>query len=278
MTGRPYSRIKGSEPSVTTIIGEMTGKPGLSWGASKETALFAVHHQDQWIDLDPVDAVDRLRRHFQGIWDGRASMGTVAHAVNEAWCHGQTVDLSEMVAEMSETERSAKTWRGHEADIVSQLDGYVAGLEKFWHDWQPESIATEYVVRTPGVYIGTTDWLAEIGGRRLLLDIKSTAERDVTKGIYHESWALQLAAYRFAAETVTYGENDKGKPVELSSEPNHASDGAAVIHLRGDGEYVLYDVAADDNAYIAFIHMAEARKWVKALAAPRPLVREAVAA
>ncbi len=73
---RPYARKRGGPPSVTTIIGAQA-KDGLQWGAAKENALFAVHHYDEWCDLDQPEAVDRIRKHFKGVWDGRAALGTL---------------------------------------------------------------------------------------------------------------------------------------------------------------------------------------------------------
>ena len=277
MSGRPYSRIGGTEPSVTTIIGDMLGKPGLPWAAARETALFAVHHRDEWSALGAEDAVDLLRRHHRGVWDSRAAMGTAAHAVNEAWCRGETVDLGAMVQEMAATERQARSWAGREDEVVAALDGYVAGLERFWTDWAPETVAVEYVVRTPGAYIGTADWCAVLDGRPLLLDIKTTAQQEGDKGIYHDSWALQLAAYRFGVEAVTYAPDDKGRLAEVGTGAVPETAGAAVIHLRGDGDYALLPLEADRAMHETFLNLAAARARLRALPVPAP-IRKAVPA
>lgn len=262
---RPYSRMKGSEPSVTTILGAMKAVPALTWGAAKETALFAVHHQDEWTDLTPEDAVDLLRRHHRGVWDSKAANGTALHSVNEAWCEGRTPDLAEIVAHMADTDRNAVSWRGREAEVVKVLGGYVDGLEAFWMAYQPRTVLTEYVVRSPGHYIGTADWCAEIGGRRLLLDIKTTAQHDEEKGVYVDSWAPQLAAYRFAPEIVHFGKDEKGRNVITGTEPNLITDGAAVVHLRGEGHFDLFEIPADEAAHEAFMHMVAAHGWLKSL-------------
>ena len=274
MSGRPYAHIRGSEPSVTTIIESMLAKPGLTWAAARETAEFAVHHRDEWDGLETDAAVDRLRRHFRGVWDSRAAMGTAAHAVNEAWCRGEEVDLLALVGDMAETNRQARSWAGREEDVVRSLDLYVAGLEAFWSEWSPTTVRSEYVVRQPGIYIGTADWLVDMRGRRVLLDIKTTAKPD--GGIYADSWSLQLSAYRFARERVEFGWED-GHPVELGAHPNEIPDAAAVIHLRGDGRYALYEMQATLEMHETFLGLAAARARLAALPVPTPTNRETAA-
>ncbi|MGC8490033.1 MAG: PD-(D/E)XK nuclease family protein [Clostridia bacterium] len=273
MSGRPYARIPGSEPSVTTIIGDMLAKPGLPWAAARETALFAVHHQDEWADLSPDQAVERLRRHHRGVWDSRAAMGTALHAVNEAWCRGAVVDLGDLVVGLIDTERTARMWAGREDEIVSSLDGYVAGLERFWDAWAPSTVRSEYCVRQAGVYVGTADWLADVSGRRLVLDLKTTAQPDAERGVYHDSWALQLAAYRWAPERVEYGDPAAGgPPTEIAGGPNEAADGAAVVLLRGDGEFSFFEVDASREMHQAFMWLANARSRLRALPVPAPIL------
>jgi hypothetical protein len=262
---RPYARIRGKrERSVTEIIGTK-GIPGLPWAAAKETALYAVHHDD-WRELAPDEAVDRLRTHHRGIWDSRASMGTATHAVMQAWIAGETVDLYEIVCRMAQDDRQAKAWAGHEDEATVTLAGYVDGLERFWNDWSPTECVSEECVRTPGVYIGQRDLVARIRDGRCLFDIKSTAEQDGEKAIYHDSWALQLAAYDQATEIVEYGWGPKDKLIEVSTTPNERVDKCRVIHLRGDGGYALFEVKADESAYQAFLALGKVNTWVRDLA------------
>ena len=245
---RPYSRMRGAEPSVTTILG-MLDKPGLSWGAAKETALFAVHHQEEWAGLETSAAVDKLRRHHRGVWDAKAAVGSVVHAVNESWITGEVYDIPE--------------------DMVARVEPYVEGLHKFWKDWNPSDFRTEDVVRRPGVYIGTRDLVGNLGWDRWLLDIKTTAELDPDKGLYGKDWALQLAAYRYAPEVVTFKRDPKGKLEIASVEPNEDVDRCGIIHLRGDGEYTLYELDVDAVVYDNFMAMAQLYTALKTEPVPR---------
>lgn len=261
---RPYSRIRGKrERSVTEIIG-LKSIPGLPWGAAKETALFAVNHQDEWSDLDTDAAVDRLRTHHRGVWDSRATFGTATHSVMEAWFNGQTVDLYELVCDLAANERSAKTWQGHEDEMTERLIPYVDGLEKWWNDCSPTGGSAEDCVRTRDVFVGQRDrWGVKMGGSTWGLDLKTTAEQDGSKGLYYDSWCLQLTAYDRADELVDYGLDEKDKVVELGTRPNERVDKHGIIHLRGDGNYALYEVQVTDASFAAFLGLARVGEWLR---------------
>lgn len=233
---RPYARTRKHGPSVTTILGALGGK-NLEWGSARETAKFAVHHRDEWLDLEPTEAVELLRRHFRGVWDGRAQVGTTVHAVNEAW-----------------------TW-GEEAEYPSTLDGYIDGLAQFWTDFAPATVATEEVVRhvdKVNPFIGQRDWVCDIAGERWLLDIKTTAELDPSKGLYFDSWRLQLAAYRGCEEIVEYDADGK----EIGSHPAYPVDKCGVLHLRGDGAYSLFEVRAGAGEWNRFLQVCCVHRWL----------------
>src|SRR4051812_24380141 len=104
MAHRPYAKTPGSPPSVTQVLGILSA-PGLSWGAARETALYAVHHQDLWSGLGSSAAVDTLYRHHRGVWDHRALLGTAVHQINAEWCQGHTVRVSDVIQEMREASR-----------------------------------------------------------------------------------------------------------------------------------------------------------------------------
>lgn len=233
---RPYSRKRNGPPSVTTIL-DAKATPGLHFASAKETAKYAVHHLEEWVNLDPEYAVDKLRRHFSGVWRGRADVGTRVHSVNEAW-----------------------TW-GQEASVDPDIAPYVDGLEQFWREFSPVTISTEEVVRYTNdpdlAYIGQRDWVADFGGERWLLDIKTTAEQNAEKGLYPDSWRLQLAAYRWATEIVLYDAKNK----EIESRPNYPVDRCGVIHLRGDGRYVLYELQAEEAEWERFLNLRRVWTW-----------------
>ena len=259
---RPYSRMK-SEPSVTTIIGELN-KPGLEWGASKEAAKFAVYGHDEWFGLEDPAAVELIRKHFKGVWDGRAAMGTLVHTVNECWINGESPDLEILV-------KAVPSWQNQIPEKIEEADRYVAGLAKFWNDWEPTEFRSEDVVRSPGQYIGTRDLFGRLRGDTYVLDLKTTAEQNAEKGIYGPEWSLQLAAYNHAKEIVTYARDDKGKVCVSGTAPNERAERAGIVHLRGDGEYTLYQVDAGPDQYDAFLQLLHVHLWRKSCPAPKPM-------
>jgi hypothetical protein len=259
---RPYARIK-SEPSVTTIIGELN-KPGLDWGAAKETAMHAVYGHDEWFGLEDKEAVEQLRRHFKGVWDGRAAMGTIVHTVNEAWINGESPDVEMLV---KDTPSFAK-----EIDRkTEEANRYVDGLERFWNDWSPSEFRSEDVVRQPGLYIGTRDLFGRLRGRTTLLDLKTTAQQDAAKGIYGPEWSLQLAAYNHATERVEYARDLHGKIQVSDVHDNEKASRCGIVHLRGDGNYVLFDVDAGADQFDAFLRLLDVHLWRKSCPNPKPL-------
>jgi hypothetical protein len=257
---RPYARKRNTPPSVTTIL-DVIGKPGLQHGSAKETATFAVLHPEEWQNLAPDAAIDRLRRHFVGVWSGRAAIGNVVHAVNEAWSWDEDVDLCDVIEKVREKNKSL--WAGASSREVADLVGpYVDGLERFWEDCTPTTVQTEEVVRAPEGpcdYIGQRDWVCVIDGERWLLDLKSTANQDAEKGVYADTWRLQLAAYRFAPEVVVYD----AQGVETATLPNEPVARCGVVHLRGDGAYQLIELRCDEDAHARFLAARALYQWVQ---------------
>ena len=233
---RPYARSRKHGPSVTTVLSALGGK-NLEWGSSKETAKFAVLHQEEWMHLPEQEAIDLLRRHFRGVWDGRAQVGTIVHSVSEAW-----------------------SW-GEEAEYPDHVEGYVEGLAQFHMDFAPVTVATEEVVRHVDKlngFIGQRDWVCDFAGARWLLDIKTTAELDPSKGLYFDSWRLQLAAYRGCEEIVEYDADGN----EVAAHPAYPVGRCGVLHLRGDGAYSLYEVQAGATEWNRFLQVIGLHRWL----------------
>jgi len=277
---RPYSYLRGAEPSVTTIL-DLLPKPGLSWAAAKETAVFAVRHPEKWKHLPEADAVDVLRKHHRGIWDGRAANGTLAHAVNEAYCAGEDVDLEKLIAHTIETDRNARTWRDRDLDdLIESVLGYVLGLEAWWSDWQPSNVCSEVVVRWPRLYIGQTDLRCTCGGDDWLWDVKTTSKLDEDQGLYTDAWTCQLAMYGAALETVTY-ETDDAPELKRGFRVREVGTGAwsrpqryGVIHLRGDESYTAFEVDVTPDVVRTVFRLARAYHGLKRIP-ERPRVANA---
>jgi len=260
---RPYSSDPNSPPSVTQVLSLMD-KPGLVWGAARETANFAVRHQDSWRDM-PVDtAVTTLSRHHRGVWDHRALIGTAIHTVNSQWCAGHTVRLADVITEMRE---ASPLWqRKTEQDLYAELLPMADGLGKMWQRLKLETLGFEQVVRyrppdADGLdYIGQTDWRALVDGRPLLLELKTTGNTTPGKAKYWDTWRLQLAAYRYASHGVEYTDDDE----EVCEKPLTEVDGAAVIHVYGDGCTQVDGVQAGPAEHEVFLALRRAYGWRKA--------------
>lgn len=245
---RPYSLLRNQPPSVTTIL-SMLPKPGVPWAAAKEAAMFAVLHGDKWKHLPDDEAIEAIRKHPFGIWDGRAANGTLVHSVLESYCNGENVDLEKLIDRTIETDRNARTWKHRDPDdLVEMVLGYVLGIEAWLEDFQPRDVRSETVVRWPNLWIGQTDLRCLIDGEDWLWDLKSSHQQDDDKGVYGDSYALQLCMYGMARETVSYRLEDapqlkRGfRVVETGTGPWSRPDRYGIIHLRGDERYTAYEV------------------------------------
>jgi len=256
MAHRPYAN--SGLPSVTQVL-SLLSAPGLSWGAARETARYAVHHLDQWQDLRPDDAVDTLYRHHRGVWDHRAMLGTALHQINAEWCQGHTVRVIDVIQELR---AGSRLWRQKpETDIYADLLPMADGLARVWERLQPETLSWEQCVRYqyPGLaYVGTTDWRAVVDGEPFLLDLKTTGNTKLGAGKYWDQWRLQLAAYRYCTEAVIYeGLEEKGT-IEL---PGVA--GCAIVHLYGDGQFQIDGIQAGPAEHEIFLALRKAYAWRK---------------
>jgi hypothetical protein len=256
---RPYARDPNAPPSVTQIVGELD-KPGLSWGAAKETASYAVHHMAAWADLPSDRAISILYRHHRGVWDHRALVGSAIHEINAQWCQGRAVRVLDIIQDIRE--RSTLWQQVPEADLYAELLPMSDGLSQFWLDAKPIPLSWEQVVRysPPGrpelAYVGTLDWRAEINGRPIILDLKTTGSVKHGQGKYWDQWRLQLAAYRYATEAVLYeGFTEKGI-FELPE-----VEGAAIIHLYRDGVVQFNPVKAGPREHEIFLALRRVHGW-----------------
>jgi hypothetical protein len=268
MIRRPYSRLTKRERSVTEAL-DRKAIPGLPWAAAKLDIEFAVRNPDVWRDLGEDEAIDLLRRHHQGVWDGSAARGTAVHEVVDGFAQGVDVNIWDIVCELAETEPKARGWRGREREVLDELDPYIEGAYQWFEDFDPQIGASEECVRTPGVYIGQRDdsRVSVRGQDGLgLLDWKTTSHTEPNKGVYPDSWILQLTAYDRAAEVVEYRYDPNGRIVEAGTRPNERHDWCAIVHLRGvevdSGRmYEMFEVPTCDADYAAFLHLAGFNTW-----------------
>lgn len=109
-------------------------------------------------------------------------------------------------------------------DIEPKHQGYFDGFLKFWEENRPEPLAPESrlyhrILR----YAGTADLPCIIGGKRVLIDYKTSAA--VNKMLT----GVQLEAYAKAYDSHGFKFDEK-----------------AVVHLRNDGSYQMVRYKAND--------------------------------
>lgn len=227
MTALPRSSkgtylIEGTKyPSVTTIIGVLD-KPALMYWAAKAVAEAAVFLPDEWIPIarrDQQAAVDHLKSSPWRDRDRGANLGSALHKAIE--CETLGLPMPTM-----------------DEPCTQMLDQYQRWAAKFRPTWE----LSEATVWSPsGGYAGTTDGVVVIGGKRYIVDLKTTKPGRQGHGIYPEV-ALQLAAYRYAEWIIL---------PDGSKLPMPQVDGALAIWVRPDTCRALH-VTADERAFSAF--------------------------
>lgn len=212
-------------PSVTTIL-QSYPKPWLGAWAAKMVAEYACTNADEWVDL-PVE--DRIR-HLKGVpWrkrDDAADFGTALHESLAALVAGKKV----------------KTYPG--------ADAHVRALVEWWDTYRPLVYDSEVqVFNLSEGYAGSLDLIADIYGRRLLIDLKSGS------AIGHDV-RLQLAAYRFAE---FIGEDDH----RIADVPSVA--GCAVLWIPRDNPafWQFIEVPAGAAEFNEFLGIRRLHTYVK---------------
>jgi hypothetical protein len=207
--------------SVTTILNVLS-KPFLTKWAAKMAAEYAVENWGELTDMlirgEQQDAVTLIKEASSRSAQESSEMGTYVHSSVEERIKGIPSEISPI-----------------------QLVGFDAWREVH----KPEFILCESTVynRTEG-YAGTMDFMAEIEGRNIIVDVKTG------KQVYPEV-ALQLCAY-------AHGEwCDEGTGREA---PLPRIDGAAVLHLRPRG-YKFIPVRIDEEVWRSFQYVKEAFRW-----------------
>jgi hypothetical protein len=220
--------------SVTTVQKAMAKEALVYWSA-RVVAEGAISHLAVWQAIREKDGDEAAVRYLKGLpWakrDKAADAGTAVHQAVDAELKGIAVE-----------------W-------PSGLSGFQEQYGRFKAAYQPEWITSEATVysRRYG-YAGTLDWIARIGGRVLLGDVKSG------ENVYDEV-ALQLAAYRYADWL------DLGDGIE---HPLPAIDGTAVLHLRPKS-YRLIEIDAGETMHQAFLHLIQVYRWMDGVKASSPV-------
>lgn len=229
--GRTYRWGKESFASVTTIIGGGVPKPALlPWGinmvAAAAVELYTSGELHRLMARNPKEAIAKLKASPYDKRDRAANLGSAVHKAAEAHILG--------------------TPHTPEADARP----YILQFVRFVAEHQPVYHAAECTVYSRVCqYAGTLDAVVEIGGRRLVLDYKTSGS-----GVYPEA-VLQLSAYRYA-EFVGLPDGGEHPVADLGI------DGAAVLWLKADG-YSLVPVRADREAFDYFQHARSIYEWAQ---------------
>lgn len=268
------TRPKFNVPGVTTIVG-MLDKPGLAWGAAKETALLAVNDQQRWQRLPKPEAVELVRTHFRRVWDLKAETGTIVHEVALTWARGQEADLEKLLA--LDSKGRERTWTADErAEVQRRVIGCVDALELFYLEQRPKWRYTEQTVVHPysgyspekpykvdpkTAYAGCFDGDGELREHGPGLWDFKTGKR------YPTEVTLQVAGgYAHAPLLGHYADDGR----LLSVEPYEAPPKRGSIWLHDDGTYEVLELPNGRKPYVSFMRLrrmhadlAEMRKWEK---------------
>lgn len=180
--------------------------------------------------------------------DAAADVGTLVHAVAES------LSSDSDLPDFSDVEQP-----------------YVDSFLEFITEWDPDFEHVEATVfNCAEGYAGTADFIANIGGLRVVGDYKSG------KGVYDDA-ALQLAALSHAQHIA----QDDDATVPLGP-----VDAALIVHLRPDG-YAVYPVDISPKVFAGFCAARKTWNWTtggdkdgaigEPLASPAALNKEAAA-
>jgi hypothetical protein len=156
-------------PSVTTILRSYP-KPWLGAWAAKDVATRAIMDgpDEPWRSLSSEEAIAYLKGSPWRKRDVAADFGTALHE-----------SLALLVA-------------GEQVITYPGAERHVQALTEWWDAYRPQVTDSEVqVFNLAEGYAGSLDLIADVYGRRLLIDLKSGG------AIGHDA-RLQLAAYRFA--------------------------------------------------------------------------------
>jgi hypothetical protein len=221
--GHRYTLDGKPVPGVTTLLSGGLPKPALPRWAAKSAAEYVADNLEVLNALPDRESI--IATVKQSPWtqrDKAAVRGTDVHAIAEKLIHGE------------------------EADVPTDLLGYVEGYVRFLDEWQIEPILTEFAVANrQWWYAGTGDAIFRLpNGETILADWKTS------KGVYGET-ASQIAAYGHAE---FYLSDDGEMPL-----PEY--DSLAVVHITPTGTD-LYRVADPESAWTDFLHIAWTAKAV----------------
>lgn len=227
-SGREYVNFLTGEvvPSVTTVM-KMMAKPEIEDWKLRMAADCANLNWDEMTDWHPARRKEAMTGAHEAYSSEKAALGTLVHSICESLIKGVPVG------------------------IPKEASSYVAQFGRFIMEKKPGFTESEFTVWNRRLeYAGTGDFLAVIGGKNVLVDIKTG------KGTYPE-YGLQLAALRHAEFLI--------RP-DCREEPMPRVDQLALLHLRPRG-WKLIPVREEAACFAAFTAARTLFSWVHETAA-----------
>lgn len=201
-------------PSVSTILDKSVPKMLSGWaerGAVEAVLDLAADREVATLSTDK--ALEIMKDKGMRFWQRRdtaALRGTSVHTAFEALAAGD----SPVLRDYPESER-----------------GYVQAIARWWIDAQPEVHHSELMVASyVHGYCGRLDLIATLGGRRGVIDLK-------TSKAVRETHHFQTAAYRIGVEEAGYGATDFG----------------AILRVGADGTYEFVETWATASQFLSLL-------------------------
>jgi hypothetical protein len=220
---RHYDWEKVKVPSVTTVL-QSYPKPWLGAWAAKMVAEYAATFSD-WRELPIEDQAKFLKGVPWRKRDDAADFGTALHDA-----------LGELVAEKP-------------VRLIPGAEAHQKALVEWWEAYRPLVYDSEVqVFNLTAGYAGSLDLIAEIYGRRYLLDLKT--------GTLGPDVRLQLAAYRYAE---FIGVDDQ----RIADVPE--VDACAILWIPRDNPtmWQFIEVQAGAEEYAEFLGVKRLHEYVK---------------
>lgn len=167
---------------VTTYCGALA-KDFLAPWAAKLAAEYAIKNKGTQTN---AKTLDEAKKQFKLAADAGARAGKLGHLYVEAKLKGKQVTMPTG------------------AEDLKVVESVASAFEAFIEDWKPKFLEIEKVVYSKQYdYAGTCDFVAEIDGKLVIGDWKTTnTSRYNPDGIY-ASYLAQLGAYSLAYEEMT---------------------------------------------------------------------------
>ena len=249
--------------SVTNAIG-VIHKPALVPWSSKLAGERAVQNEAQWHAIQQEEYERLLNRKRSPLtakaasdkadekarkWISAASReytsykATLGSAVHLACEHFEDDEPTDALLSFAE---KMSEYKGTTSQAIDLIHRHVEQYAKAIDDNGIKILDTERTVfDTMFGYAGTLDAVVEVDGCQHVLDIK-------TGGVYPESVALQLAAYRYA-EGAVYGDESRSRDTSDIS-------GGIVLQLHPKS-YKLFHVTCDKEVFGSFVSVLNVWTW-----------------